>query len=79
MYGLSIFFIYLLFYPGRGFKHQGPNKSLKFGNMTLEVRKIPHEMNNIAKLNEHFGKFGTLTNIQVSFGALKIFCFLFLT
>ncbi|KAK3789004.1 hypothetical protein RRG08_039612 [Elysia crispata] len=52
---------------GRGFKHQGPNKSLKFGNMTLEVRKIPHEMNNIAKLNEHFGKFGTLTNIQVKF------------
>ncbi|RUS89195.1 hypothetical protein EGW08_003074 [Elysia chlorotica] len=52
---------------GRGFKHQGPNKSMKFGNMTLEVRKIPHEMNNIAKLNEHFGKFGTLTNIQVKF------------
>ncbi|GFR89995.1 RNA-binding protein 26 [Elysia marginata] len=52
---------------GRGFKHQGPNKSLKFGNMTLEVRKIPQEMNNIAKLNEHFGKFGTLTNIQVKF------------
>ena len=52
---------------GRGFKHQGPNKSLKFGNTTLEVRKIPPDMNNIAKLNEHFGKFGTLTNIQVSF------------
>ncbi|GFN87458.1 RNA-binding protein 26 [Plakobranchus ocellatus] len=52
---------------GRGFKHQSPNKVMKFGNMTLEVRKIPAEMNNIAKLNEHFGKFGTLTNIQVKF------------
>lgn len=52
---------------GRGFKHQGPNRAFKFGNTTLEVRKIPQEMNNIAKLNEHFGKFGTLTNIQVKF------------
>lgn len=34
-------------------------------NTTLEVRKIPPEFNNIAKLNEHFGKFGNLTNIQV--------------
>lgn len=34
-------------------------------NCSLEVRKIPAEFNNIAKINEHFGKFGTLTNIQV--------------
>jgi hypothetical protein len=34
-------------------------------NTTLEVRKVPPEFNNIAKLNEHFSKFGTLTNIQV--------------
>ncbi|CAG5120836.1 unnamed protein product, partial [Candidula unifasciata] len=37
------------------------------GSLTLEVWKIPHEYNNIAKLNEHFGKFGNLTNIQVKF------------
>ncbi|XP_045205677.2 RNA-binding protein 26-like [Mercenaria mercenaria] len=36
-------------------------------NCTLEVRKIPPEFNNIAKINEHFGKFGSLTNIQVKF------------
>ncbi|XP_060586369.1 RNA-binding protein 26-like isoform X2 [Ruditapes philippinarum] len=36
-------------------------------NCTLEVRKIPQEFNNIAKINEHFGKFGSLTNIQVKF------------
>ncbi len=34
-------------------------------NATLEVRKVPQEFNNIAKLNEHFGKFGTLVNVQV--------------
>ena len=37
-------------------------------NCTLEVRKVPKEFNNIAKLNEHFGKFGTLTNLQVGLG-----------
>ncbi|XP_029375018.1 RNA-binding protein 27 isoform X3 [Echeneis naucrates] len=37
-------------------------------NTKLEVRKIPRELNNIAKLNEHFSKFGTIVNIQVVFG-----------
>ena len=32
---------------------------------TLELKKIPRDMNNIAKLNEHFQRFGTITNIQV--------------
>ena len=32
---------------------------------TLELKKIPRELNNIAKLNEHFQKFGTIKNIQV--------------
>ncbi|CAH1777382.1 unnamed protein product [Owenia fusiformis] len=36
-------------------------------NCTLEVRKIPSGFNNIAKLNEHFGKFGIITNLQVSY------------
>lgn len=34
---------------------------------TLELKKIPRDMNNIAKLNEHFQRFGTITNIQVCF------------
>lgn len=49
---------YLLF--PTGFRRQYNNE-----NATLEVRKVPQEFNNIAKLNEHFGKFGTLVNVQV--------------
>lgn len=37
-------------------------------NATLEVRKIPQEFNNMGKLNEHFGKFGTLVNLQICYG-----------
>nr|XP_006818982.1 PREDICTED: RNA-binding protein 26-like [Saccoglossus kowalevskii] len=36
-------------------------------NRKLEIKKIPRELNNIAKLNEHFSKFGTITNLQVAF------------
>lgn len=36
-------------------------------NATLEVQKIPPEMNTISKLNEHFSKFGDITNLQVCF------------
>jgi RNA-binding protein 26 len=32
---------------------------------TLEIRKIPTEFNTISKLNEHFSKYGTVTNVQV--------------
>lgn len=35
------------------------------GSTTLEIRKIPSESNTISKLNEHFSKFGTVTNVQV--------------
>ncbi|KAM6970763.1 RNA-binding protein 27 [Aplochiton taeniatus] len=44
-----------------------PKKS-HYVNTKLEVRKIPRELNNITKLNEHFSKFGTIVNIQVVFG-----------
>lgn len=37
-------------------------------NCTLEIRQVPANMNNIGKLNEHFGKFGSLVNIQVKMG-----------
>ncbi|CAL1536860.1 unnamed protein product [Lymnaea stagnalis] len=50
-----------------GNRGQGLRQPFKTGNLTLEVRKIPPELNNIAKLNEHFGKFGNLTNIQVKY------------
>uniref|UniRef100_A0AAQ4RF86 RNA binding motif protein 27 n=1 Tax=Gasterosteus aculeatus aculeatus TaxID=481459 RepID=A0AAQ4RF86_GASAC len=43
-------------------------KRCYYVNTKLEVRKIPRDLNNIAKLNEHFSKFGTIVNIQVVFG-----------
>ncbi|XP_060792563.1 RNA-binding protein 27 isoform X2 [Neoarius graeffei] len=43
-------------------------KKYHYINTKLEVRKIPRELNNITKLNEHFSKFGTIVNIQVVFG-----------
>ncbi|XP_008330525.1 RNA-binding protein 27 isoform X3 [Cynoglossus semilaevis] len=43
-------------------------KRIQYVNTKLEVRKIPRELNNITKLNEHFSKFGTIVNIQVVFG-----------
>lgn len=43
------------------------NKRIQFYNTKLEVRKVPPELNNITKLNEHFSKFGTIVNIQVAF------------
>ncbi|ELU08203.1 hypothetical protein CAPTEDRAFT_222739 [Capitella teleta] len=36
-------------------------------NATLEVQKIPSEMNTIAKLNEHFSQFGEIINLQICF------------
>lgn len=43
-------------------------------NTKLEVRRIPPELNNITKLNEHFSKFGTIVNIQVDPGLIyKVF------
>ncbi|CAF0868030.1 unnamed protein product [Adineta ricciae] len=37
------------------------------GAATLEIRKIPAESNTISRLNEHFSKFGTVTNVQIAF------------
>ncbi|XP_066472938.1 RNA-binding protein 27 [Tiliqua scincoides] len=42
-------------------------KKTQYTNTKLEVRKIPPELNNITRLNEHFSKFGTIVNIQVAF------------
>lgn len=47
--------------------HQGSHKRAQFPpNAKLLVRQIPPELNNISKLNEHFSKFGTIVNLQVS-------------
>lgn len=45
----------------------GFQKKVQFGNENtkLELRKVPPELNNISKLNEHFSKFGNLVNLQV--------------
>ncbi|XP_076835877.1 RNA-binding protein 27 isoform X2 [Brachyhypopomus gauderio] len=43
-------------------------KKNHYANTKLEVRRIPRDLNNITKLNEHFSKFGTIVNIQVVFG-----------
>ena len=42
----------------------------QYTNTKLEVKKIPQELNNITKLNEHFSKFGTIVNIQVGVAML---------
>ncbi|XP_030649423.1 RNA-binding protein 27 [Chanos chanos] len=51
-------------------QHSKPSfpKKNHYVNTKLEVRKIPRELNNITKLNEHFSKFGTIVNIQVVLG-----------
>ncbi|KAM9321550.1 LOW QUALITY PROTEIN: RNA-binding protein 26 [Gastrophryne carolinensis] len=36
-------------------------------NTKLELRRVPPELNNISKLNEHFSKFGKLVNLQVAY------------
>ncbi|XP_018417156.1 PREDICTED: RNA-binding protein 27 [Nanorana parkeri] len=45
----------------------GFGKKILYTNTKLEVRKIPQDLNNITKLNEHFSKFGSIVNIQVAF------------
>lgn len=50
---------------------------MQFGNENtkLELRKVPPELNNISKLNEHFSKFGNLVNLQVRVNKEKALCF----
>lgn len=40
--------------------------------LTLELRRVPAELNTIAKINEHFTRFGTLVNLQVYYDVTKI-------
>merc|ERR1712157_84036 len=41
------------------------NKSAGYDPLKIHVSAIPETLNNITKLNEHFSKFGPITNIQV--------------
>ena len=43
----------------------GPNNSAQ--NCSLELRKIPRGLNAISHLNDHFSKFGKITNIQIAY------------
>lgn len=43
--------------------NQKGNNTLQ--NTTLVVTSIPHNLNTIGKLDEHFGKFGSIVNIEV--------------
>ncbi|GCB71377.1 hypothetical protein scyTo_0001545 [Scyliorhinus torazame] len=49
--------------------NQGFQKKPQYGieNTKLELRRVPQELNNISKLNEHFSKFGTIVNLQVAY------------
>lgn len=43
----------------------GPANSAQ--NCSLELRKIPRGLNAISHLNDHFSKFGKITNIQIAY------------
>uniref|UniRef100_A0AAZ3NMH5 RNA binding motif protein 26 n=1 Tax=Oncorhynchus tshawytscha TaxID=74940 RepID=A0AAZ3NMH5_ONCTS len=55
-----------------GFHNKNPqnqNQKAPFGSNTkLSVLQIPQGLNNISKLNQHFSKFGTIVNLQVTYG-----------
>ncbi|CAB3401436.1 unnamed protein product [Caenorhabditis bovis] len=52
---------------GRGGGRGGFVNNVNRDSTTLQVAKIPPELNNIAKLNEHFAEFGNIENIQVRY------------
>lgn len=66
-----------------GMEGQGPKRKIPIGarlgprvnnsggnpshNCSLELRKIPRGLNAISHLNDHFSKFGKITNIQIAY------------
>ncbi|KAI6174150.1 Zinc finger protein [Aphelenchoides besseyi] len=60
--------IYRFFGAGRG--RYTPYSNERVPPMTstsIEVRRIPYELNKLGTINEHFSQFGVITNIQISF------------
>ena len=45
----------------------GTKKNFFVNNTSLELRKVPLDKNNICSINEHFSKFGLITNLQVCY------------
>uniref|UniRef100_A0AAZ3S7C2 RNA binding motif protein 26 n=1 Tax=Oncorhynchus tshawytscha TaxID=74940 RepID=A0AAZ3S7C2_ONCTS len=55
--------------PKKPWNPQNQNQKAPFGSNTkLSVLQIPQGLNNISKLNQHFSKFGTIVNLQVTYG-----------
>lgn len=52
---------------GRGGRGGGGSHHAGSGSTQIAVRNIPPEMNNIAHLNNHFARFGSLVDIRVQF------------
>ncbi|XP_044739465.1 RNA-binding protein 26 [Chrysoperla carnea] len=52
--------------PGFDFNRLGPRTKNPV-NCSLELKKVPRELNNITHLNNHFSKFGKIVNIQVNY------------
>jgi RNA-binding protein 26 len=52
---------------GRGRGRGGRGGNAGGGPTQLAVRNIPTQVNNIAHLNNHFARYGTLVNVQVQF------------
>ena len=53
---------------GRGGRGRGGYGGRGRGATKVAVRNIPPNVNNIAHLNNHFARFGTLVNVQVRRG-----------
>ncbi|KAL3270663.1 hypothetical protein HHI36_021191 [Cryptolaemus montrouzieri] len=49
------------------FNRLGPRSAKNPANCSLELKKIPAGLNSITHLNNHFSKFGKITNIQVNY------------
>lgn len=45
----------------------GTSRPVSLANCCLELRKVPTGLNQISHLNQHFSKFGTITNLQVCY------------
>ena len=43
----------------------GQKKNFIPNNQSLRLRKVPMDKNNIGSINEHFARFGLITNLQV--------------
>ena len=57
---------------GRGRGRGGAHGGRHGGASKLLVKNIPSGLNTIAHINNHFTRFGTLVNVQVSFPNFQV-------